>query len=314
MKLVQVFWSDNLYSETGRVTNPSLMVDSNNKLVLLYRDGNNAFEYENIRFVHLDENYAYYGDNNALRFPEHDNPHYRWEDPKCFTYQGKTMLSGNFIDFSSENVPEGWPYGYSSAIFICELNDWGAVSNYRVIRPPEFPTSIEKNWVFFEQGSRLLCTYQLWNCCHGVREVNLSTGMVNPGYFSYYQDHNWSDRFGIPRTTASVIEHEGLLWGAHHSRRIIPVTHKCFMPLQYNMGFYAFEPIPPFNIVRFSPEPVYGGSKFKLAGFVRQPWTDTVFPSGLVWWNDKLLMAAGIADHTIHLVEFSPAELMEYTQ
>ena len=79
------------------------------------------------------------------------------------------------------------------------------------------------------------------------------------------------------------------------------------------MGFYGFEPEPPFIIRRFSSSPVYGGEKFHMGNWFPQDTPNTVFPSGLVMWNNRLVMTVGISDKTMHIVEFEPQELLEYT-
>jgi hypothetical protein len=293
-----------------------VFVAPSGQLALVYRDGDCAFRHKNecLRLQLLDDIYGYYGPSIRLRFPEDDNEHYFWEDPKCFTFRGQTMLSGTFVNLDPQSVPEGWPYGFSSAIFLCCINDKGEVWDYRLLRIPENPLSIEKNWVFFEQGDRLYCTYQLWNSCHGTREVNLTTGFANPAYYSYFDEFGWTDKYGLIRTTSQTVEHRELWWAAHHSRRIINPPHECFTKFQYNMGFYGFEPRPPFTIRRFSPEPVYGGERFQLGRWFPADTPCTVFPSGLVRWKDKVVMTAGIADKTIHIVEFAPDELWDLTQ
>lgn len=151
---------------------------------------------------------------------------------------------------------------------------------------------MEKNWVFFERGEKLLCIYSN----HPEQVIIEVAGSKVVGEYKTPEAH-W--KWGYMRGGAAPMPHDdGHLLRFFHTRmdnEPPPVRHR------YYVGCCLMTSAPPFAIARVCKEPIIRGSEIddrtELERSACLHWKGNVaFPSGCVRSGPFILLALGIND------------------
>ena len=129
--------------------------------------------------------------------------------------------------------------------------------------------------------------------CHGciIRGGTPGVRLLTDEYLSFFHTHVCP--YEHPRKTACEVQ-----WPSG----TIPLRH-------YLMGCYTFEAIPPFRILRCSPEPiVYPG--ICDSHNPRFPKHKVVFPAGLIVEDGEAHVSCGENDGCVKIISFPLDELL----
>lgn len=118
----------------------------------------------------------------------------------------------------------------------------------------------EKNWIFFQSGNDLLCSYSLWNRTHKVLKLfnNQLIDYIDTTYHCVWIEQ----RFGQIKNTSNLVLHDGLFYGIIHSAIY---DYKRGIHL-YRCGVVAFNATYPFNVVKCSNVPLFNTNNPQLWG------------------------------------------------
>jgi len=153
-------------------------------------------------------------------------------------------------------------------------------------------TGIEKNWTFFVYKDKLMCIYKL--SPHTVLEFdwngNLLTEYITHNSFQV----NW--KYGIPRGGTNPIYKDGYYISFFHSHIYWGNGKRC-----YFMGYYKFNPVPPFDIIESSNKPILRGNE-KDERMYPEENPLVVFPCGAILDEDKCLVSLGVNDEKTAII------------
>lgn len=144
---------------------------------------------------------------------------------------------------------------------------------------------MQKNWIGWGFEGRLILTYS------GSPHINIEVNEKSEVVKEYRSEQDLSSvwKFGEVRGGTPPVFHDGLFYSFFHSS--LPWQND---RRQYYCGVYAYEPHPPFKIVKITPEPILAGSRYD-AWFPTKPLV--VFPGGaLMEKNEDWLIVYGIND------------------
>jgi len=153
-------------------------------------------------------------------------------------------------------------------------------------------TGIEKNWTFFVYKDKLMCIYKL--SPHTVLEFdwngNLLTEYITHNSFQV----NW--KYGIPRGGTNPIYKDGYYISFFHSHIYWGNGKR-----RYFMGYYKFNPVPPFDIIESSNKPILRGNE-KDERMYPEENPLVVFPCGAILDEDKCLVSLGVNDEKTAII------------
>jgi predicted GH43/DUF377 family glycosyl hydrolase len=151
----------------------------------------------------------------------------------------------------------------------------------------------EKNWTFFVQDGRLMCVYKM--SPHTVVEFSW-TGEVISEYVSHVDiQSKW--QFGLCRGGTNPIYKDGFYHAFFHSS-IYWKNGKN----RYVMGYYKFNPTPPYTIVGLSTDPIlWGNSVDEFIYPEANP--PVVFPCGAILENKNFIVSFGFNDEKTGIIK-----------
>ena len=147
-------------------------------------------------------------------------------------------------------------------------------------------TGIEKNWTFFVYNDKLMCIYKL--SPHTVLEFDWNGNLLTEYITHNSFQSNW--KYGIPRGGTNPIYKDGYYISFFHSHIYWGKGKR-----RYFMGYYKFNPIPPFNIIETSNKPILQGNE-KDERMYPEENPLVVFPCGAILDDDKCLISLGVND------------------
>lgn len=220
------------------------------------------------------------------------HPNFHWEDCRGAHYNGRTVVAGcafymvNNKSWSGAHVTAGifgTPDSQNGFGKLLGTQDWdyggnGAHINAKGRKPT-------KNLLPFFHEGRLHVVH--WGSPHIIYEVDEKGKVVQDFNSPNTMQSMW--KYGEVRGGTPPVLHDGLYWTFFHSS--IPWMGD---RRQFHAGLYAFEPTPPFKVVKMTTEPLLSGSRFDL-WFSGKPLV--CFPVGaLLEKNGDWLVTYGVND------------------
>ena len=153
-------------------------------------------------------------------------------------------------------------------------------------------TGIEKNWTFFVYNDKLMCIYKL--SPHTVLEFDWNGNLLTEYITHNSFQSNW--KYGIPRGGTNPIYKDGYYISFFHSHIYWGKGKR-----RYFMGYYKFNPIPPFNIIETSNKPILQGNE-KDERMYPEENPLVVFPRGAILDEDKCLVSLGVNDEKTAII------------
>jgi hypothetical protein len=278
MHLVKRFTTRDLLTHNNTVCNPSILM---NRGIMIYRDGRKEDTDDNtklLKICKIDKNL------NA-------------SDCQTIHIPGKDLSDARLIEWKNN------PYIVATIITLRPGQDYLANMDILDIQNKTLlgltydkAGEKEKNWIFFEYQNQLFCSHSLWDGQHKILKLN---GTKMEDYLISTYETKWPMYFGGPRNTSNFAVYDGLMWGCFHSHDYPnrPTTYYC--------GLFAFEPNPPFRIVRMSNTPLF---HFRYKG-------DIFYPNHLDIENNTFRIGMGVAalDH-FDIISLSKDEIKDHLQ
>jgi hypothetical protein len=147
----------------------------------------------------------------------------------------------------------------------------------------------EKNWCPFLADGLLCISYDLSNGFHIVVE----TKGAKARKIHYGRSPTWP--FGVLRGGTCAVLHDNLFWTFFHS-----ATPWYCGKRRYHMGVLAFQPVPPFHVVRMSRHPLLSASERDFRNIHAPP---CVWPGGAVLRDNVWTVSLGVNDNSCAWVE-----------
>ena len=194
-----------------------------------------------------------------------------WQsDPMLFTYRGDMWCA----------------YTAETNYYFSAKQEWIKVSKNGDLLDRHASDTLnryEKSWMFFEHPTEGLLAVYHPSPVHVVIGVESGKRWATPGL-----QWNW----GNIRGSTQVVLHNGRYYTLVHSAKLINEVYTYFV------GWYSFEPNPPFKIVEFSKRPMMTPDGGRSANGL-----SVVFPRGLARWNDQWLISYGYHDCSVRLLK-----------
>jgi predicted GH43/DUF377 family glycosyl hydrolase len=252
--------------------------------------------------VRLDEKtFQPIGVSQRLMFTsDKGNEHH--EDARLFTFRGEPYVSYTEMTGYRPGVD------YSCCIKYSKLrlqgNRWSIADTWKPNIGANLMGSKEKNWVFFENDTRLWMIYRD-DPDHTVYRMNGAVADVS--HVTPKPTWAWGR---IRGGTQPVRLDDGSLLVIFHSS--VPTEDPPHY-VRYHAGAYRMEGAPPFKVIEISRRPIMTGSEqdgHKVDPRYVEGWKPyVVFPCGLVRDSDKLLVSLGINDWQSAVAEISMTSL-----
>ncbi len=234
-----------------------------------------------------------------------DREHF--EDPRAIYHNGKTYISCcNFIVFPNV-VKEKWTGAHICMQIVPQaVDNWDSETRIDPVYGNNGDSlatikGLEKNWLWFFHKNQLHLLYQ--TNPHTIVKWSDDFQIIDQWNEENDMAH-WT--YGDIRGGTPPVFHDGLYWTFFHSS--IPLENK--YRRRYYMGAYAFEPFPPFKIVKFTKEPLLAGSDEDL-------WAEkkplVVFPCGAINQDGVWLVSIGVNDLLSAWVEIPHENLLMKT-
>jgi predicted GH43/DUF377 family glycosyl hydrolase len=149
---------------------------------------------------------------------------------------------------------------------------------------------IEKNWMFFESGDQVYCTYSI--SPHQILKVDISRSdqiVCEPAYKTDWED-TYSPYFNDLRCSTPPVKIEDRFFSVTHSR------HSYNGGLHSVCGFYEFESNPPFRVLRHSPRPfTFPGQEYKYTmDPLHKAVTQGIYTCGLIREGEQIILSYGL--------------------
>lgn len=204
------------------------------------------------------------------------------EDPRLFRLNGKLHI---------------WYIGYNGKltnVLFARINE--DTLQVEDVFMPDLPQRQpwEKNWSFFDYQGIAYAVYSI--IPHRIIRIegNHATWGDNTAF-----NGRWSG--GHMRGGASPVMHKGELYHFFHGS----TTHTDGKRI-YNMGCYTFNPEPPFNILRYTPDPL----DIADPATNKDNYCHVLFPGGAVYRDGQWFIAHGIHDRWSEIRSY-PADWVE---
>jgi predicted GH43/DUF377 family glycosyl hydrolase len=215
------------------------------------------------------------------------------EDPKFFTHSGELYMSF---------VVSDWPAMVKSVvryvyIFNGEIKD--------IVTPKigkNDGTSTEKNWVFWDRRTVIMCLYASDPC---LKTFQLEKAEVVDCYAS--DPPKWP--YG-PIRGGCIVPWDGKLLRFFHS----PSDQEWFGPnkRRYFVGCCLMETEPPFAAIAISKRPILYGSEIDRVKVSQRPFhhkCNVVFPGSAIVRDGVILLPVGVNDSSIEICKLTEREL-----
>lgn len=209
------------------------------------------------------------------------------EDPKLFYYGGQLYCS---------YIESNWPRNNPQCVvkygrLINNAGRWEVVESFQVEYGKNDWSAMEKNWVFFEYESRLMCFY------HSQPEqitLEVQKNKVVAEHRAPRIHWPWGYIHGGTRPIPYG-EHLLRFFHTRMDNEPPPVRYR------YYIGACLMKPTPPFEVLKISTEPIIHGSESDDLSVLERSsclhWkSNVVFPSGCVRTNDGIFLSIGIND------------------
>lgn len=223
------------------------------------------------------------------------------EDARIFSYLNRLFLVYN--DSLELNCPNAWE---RRDMFVSEIYRFG--SEYILSQPLKLCyvegyqyQYWQKNWVPFDWDNRLYFSYSL--SPHRV----LSTDLRDGSCFLFQETSpqiKWD--YGKLRGGTPPIVVDGEYLAFFHSS--IPIETNAsigWIMWHYFMGAYTFQKEPPFQITKYTPEPLLTKGFYTPSEYEKR----VIFPGGLVIVGSTIYMAYGKDDQEIWIATMDLNEL-----
>jgi hypothetical protein len=277
----------------GSVFNPGMIL-YNNIIHFAYRAGDYCFRPTSIIIGQLNKKFKPAGIFRKLSFAL-DEKEFVYEDPRFFTFRNRLFLSVAIVHCKPDEQRVIW---VKQGIVDLETNI------LQIIQAGHSDSMTQKNWIFFEYGDELFCTYSLFNNKHIVCKIR--GGMATPIFETSYHSRDWLKE-DVVRGTSNMVLKDGLLWGVAHTRVKIPPLEYTYV--KYSAIFYAINSKPPFNVVYIQGEPFLDtAERYRDLHPNHRIWC--MIPSGLILSGDNWILASGINDSEISIMKI-PCKLIE---
>ncbi len=244
--------------------------------------------------------------SQMLELPEPTKTEHQ-EDARLFVFNGEPYVS------YTEMV------GYKPGVdFTCVMkyarlslhgNRWKVDESWQPVYGRNHGRSKEKNWIFFEHDRRLFAVYE---GCPDHRVLEIEGDRVVKEFVTAGPRWEWGELRG---GTPPVLTDDGHFISIFHSS--LP-TEKPPAYVRYYAAAYKFEAKPPFKVVGISPRPILSGSEVdghQIDPRYMEGWKPlVVFPCGLVYSGENLLISAGVNDWqcAIAKMPFNKLEFVAY--
>ena len=197
------------------------------------------------------------------------------EDPRWFRIDGQLFI--NFVGFC----------GSATHMQYAKVNE-DTLAVERIFWPVLYSQQRrEKNWSAFEYQKDVWYVYSVNP--HLILKAPIAEENCDPVVTQEYVTPftgTWSG--GTMRGGASPVLHNGNWLSFFHGH----TTQRDGRRL-YGMGAYEFSPKPPFQILRYTPEPIAVADPEVTPDNVP---VDVIFPGGAVLVGDQWAIAMGVAD------------------
>lgn len=284
-KLVRRYSIDDLLNHNKSVCNPSFFLEDQ---VIVYRDGRKEKEDDNTKLLkigHIDQNL------NITNCRTISIPNKDLSDPRLVKWKNKVYVVITQIIL---RIQENKGYLARMDLLDPETNQLLGITYDQA-------EEREKNWIFFEYNNELFCSRSLWDGKHQVLKLSSDTMQMIDYSVSNYTT-NWNiARLGDIRNTSNFFFYNGLMWGCLHSH-----DQHLYSPATYFCGIFAFEPEPPFKIVKMSNVPLFSG---RFRG-------DIIYPNHLdILSNGTFRIGMGVfeLDH-FDIITLSPQEIFNHLE
>lgn len=223
-------------------------------------------------------------------------PNEQFEDPRVVIDNGTC-----YISFATWIHKKPWPGRQS----FCRLTpDWKRVEVLwetpygNNARKPDQATGWEKNWTWFKREDGWHCVYTINP--HVVFRVN-HEGTAVQTYSNKPLMLPWEH--GEIRGGTSPVRIGNEYFCFFHSATVWQKPKR-----RYFMGAYTFSAEPPFELLRFTPEPLLAGSDadFRVLGSPL-----VIFPNGALRQGDDWLVVFGVNDENCGWIKIPHADLEE---
>lgn len=157
-------------------------------------------------------------------------------------------------------------------------------------------TKHQKNWTLFSFKDKLMMEYTMDP--HVVLEIDPISGLVKKEYKTELKKtlkESWA--FGELRMGSNPILKNGFYHGFFHSSIEWKSPKR-----RYLMGYYKFNPSPPFEIIEISKDPIlYGNEKDER---VLEGSPLVVFPCGAIEKDNEFIISFGFNDEKIGILKY----------
>ncbi len=224
------------------------------------------------------------------------------EDPRIFTYRGRTFLIFN------DNMDEIFPSTVQRRdMYIAELFFEDGL--FSLSTPLKLTHSTkyneywwQKNWFPFVWNSQLFLIYSINP--HEILQPNLLNGICYPAYET---DAAILWEWGKLRggTPASLVDGEYLSF--FHSSIYTDSNNSLEKGVWYYfMGAYTFSPDPPFTITKISQEPIVSFGFYSKTNQLKR----VIYPGGFIDTESFIYVAYGKDDHEIWIATLDKNALL----
>lgn len=229
------------------------------------------------------------------------NQHF--EDPRITKWQGRLWLS--FCTFVV-NPDYTWHGAHQGTAML--MDDWNVSSMHDPLYGANGGsvlqnTGNEKNWLWFEHESELMCVYMT----HPHTVLRWTFGPTVAESFSTEANHFDRWKHGHARGGTPPVRVGDEYWSFFHSS----LDGQAFNgKRRYYMGAYAFEAKPPFSVTRVSLKPLLIASE-------KDPFHPTlpavVFPSGAVLRDGEWTVSMGVNDCATAIIRIPHGDIEKET-
>ena len=229
--------------------------------------------------------------------------HQHFEDPRITRWQGRMWLS--FCTFVV-NPDHTWHGAHQGAAML--MDDWQVSSMHDPLYGDNGGsvlqnTGNEKNWLWFEHESDLMCVYMT----HPHKVLKWTFGPTVSDSFNTEANHFDRWEYGHARGGTPPVRVGDEYWSFFHSSIDGAATNG---RRRYYMGAYAFEAKPPFAVTRVSKLPILIASEedpfYKSLPAV-------VFPSGALLRDGEWTVSLGVNDCATAVIRIPHGDIEKET-
>lgn len=228
------------------------------------------------------------------------------EDARFFWHDNQLWLSWVVSNWDGYTDPQ-------SIVRFAKVNeDWELSPSVQPKYGRNDMTAMEKNWCLFAVNQHLLCIYRTWPE-QVVVEFDVEGNVLNE-----YKCEGFKWLWGEPRGGSMLWTREGQLLRIFHSGLDNETWPKdapgMAHPRRYYVGACVMEAKPPFKVIKVSERPILRGSidddlSAEQRKTCRHYKGRVIFPGGAVASRDGYLIACGINDSSMAMVQVTQEQL-----